>query len=186
MRIVGPNEAPQETDPYEDWLLAETIWLPHQMLEELKSLTVKGVHDFHLQILAQRHVELLVHGNMSVEEALRATDLVQNVLGSEPLPIDQCLIEHTIVPPPVSDYTYRYTSDDPHEVHNCIGHQLHIGANIDSAVGTILLLWAEMARQPVYDRLAKKKQLGDNVSSRVLSHNTLNSWEILVYGKKSC
>ncbi|KAK3079455.1 metalloprotease, partial [Teratosphaeriaceae sp. CCFEE 6253] len=65
---------------YSQWIVSDKTWLPEEMLADLDGVTAEDIRAFFPQALKQMHVEMLVHGNMYKEDALRTTDLVLNTL----------------------------------------------------------------------------------------------------------
>ncbi|PYH69812.1 LuxS/MPP-like metallohydrolase [Aspergillus vadensis CBS 113365] len=59
-------------------LINERSWAPSQLLEELPAVTAEDIRSFFPQMLQQKHIKILVHGNLNKEDALSLTNLVES------------------------------------------------------------------------------------------------------------
>ncbi|KAK3074824.1 metalloprotease [Teratosphaeriaceae sp. CCFEE 6253] len=170
---------------YSQWIVSNTTWLPEEMLADLDGITAEDVRAFFPQALKQMHVEMLVHGNMYKEDALRTTDLVLNTLKPVRLPPNQWPTRRMVVPPP-GDFAYKRTLRNPDNVNHCIDYTLLVGANVDRGTRAKLLLFAQMTSEPAFNQLRTKEQLGYVVSSGSVFHNTLASYRVLIQSERDC
>ncbi|KAK5116162.1 hypothetical protein LTR62_008488 [Meristemomyces frigidus] len=182
----------QYADPYRQvstfsrWLISEKTWLSEQYVDELDNVTAEDVKAFYPQILRQLFVEILVHGNLYKEDALRITDLVLNTLKPVPLPPSQWQTKRMLVPRWGTDAVYQRNLINPEQVNHCIDYHLFIGANIDYTMRAKLLLLAQMTSEPVFDQLRSKEQLGYVVSSGGVFQGTLAGFRFLIQSERDC
>ncbi|KAK3679815.1 metalloprotease [Recurvomyces mirabilis] len=176
----------RQISTYSRWLVSDKTWLSEQYEEELANVTVEDVRAFYPQLLRQMFVEILVHGNLYKEDALRITDLVLNTLKPLPLSPTQWQTKRMLVPPPGTDIVYPRTLVNPDNVNHCIDYILLIGANIDYTTRAKLLLLAQMTKEPIFDTLRTKEQLGYVVASSSNFHSTLASFRILIQSERDC
>ncbi|TKA83576.1 hypothetical protein B0A55_00413 [Friedmanniomyces simplex] len=184
-RNLEYTEPYRQIGTYSRWIVKEKGWLPEQMLEDLEGLTTDDIRAFYPQVLKQMHIELLVHGNMYKEDALRTADLVQNTLQPIRLPPNQWPTRRMLVPPP-GDYAYRKTLKNSDNVNHCIDYYMTVGANVDRATRAKLLLFAQMTSEPCFDQLRTKEQLGYVVSSGTVFQSRLASYRVLIQSEKDC
>ncbi|KAK4939060.1 metalloprotease, partial [Elasticomyces elasticus] len=170
---------------YSRWLAAERGWINEHMLAELPSVTADDVRAFFPQILRQLHIEILVHGNLYREDALKVTDLVQETLRPRRLPPSQWPIRRSIVIPPGSNYIYPRQLKDPANVNHCIEYMIFVGANKDRALRARLLLFAQIADEPCFDVLRTKEQLGYVVGSGAITMATVAGYRVLIQSEKN-
>ncbi|KAK1090410.1 metalloprotease, partial [Friedmanniomyces endolithicus] len=111
-RNLEYTEPFRQIGTYSRWIVKEKGWLPEQMLEDLEGLTSQDIRVFYPQMLKQMHIELLAHGNMYKEDALRTADLVYNTLKPVRLPPNQWPTRRMLVPQP-GDYAYQKTLKNP-------------------------------------------------------------------------
>lgn len=142
------------------YLTAERTWINEQFAAELGFIEADEVAAFFREILQQTHIEVLAHGNLYKEDALRMTDLVEKLLQSRPLPPSQWNVRRNMIIPRGSNYVYERTLKDPANVNHCIEYYLFVGSSMDHVLRAKLLLFAQMTDEPAFDQLRSKEQLG--------------------------
>lgn len=167
------------------WLGVERGFITPQLLEELPAVTADDVRAFIPQLLRQMHIEILVHGNMYREDALRITDLVESTLRPKKLPPSQWPIRRNIIVPAGSNFVYKRTLKDPANVNHAIDYALHTGINTDRESRAKLLLFAQMADEPCFDTLRTKEQLGYVVHSSAQMNAMTHNYRVLIQSEKS-
>ena len=169
---------------YSRWLNSDRGWINEQYLAELPHVEAENIRMFFPQLLHQLHIEVLAHGNLAKEDALKFTDLVQNILRPRKLPPNQWRIRRSLVFPPGANYVYERSLKDPANINHCIEYMLYIGSNQARDLRARLLLLAQMADEPCFDQLRTKEQLGYVVFSGASIHNTWIGYRILVQSEK--
>ena len=142
------------------WLGSERSWINEQYLAELPHLTPNDVLTFYPQLLDQIHIEVLAHGNLYKEDALRMTKLTESILKPRILPQSQWQIRRNLNFPEGCDFTYRRSLGDPANVNNCIEYYLHFGSVSDAKLRAKALLLAQLGDEQGFDQLRTKEQLG--------------------------
>ena len=170
---------------YSRWVIQQNGWTNDQYLEELPTITSEDVRNFFPQLLRQFHIEILAHGNLYREDALRYTDLVEKILRPRPLPPAQWPTRRSLVLPEGSNFVYKRELKDPANVNHCIEYLLFVANDIDRATRAKLLLLAQLAEEPVFDTLRTKEQLGYIVFSSPLLLGTLSGWRILIQSERT-
>ena len=170
---------------YSRWLISDRGWINEQYLAELPHIEAENIRVFFPQLLHQLHIELLAHGNLAKEDALKFTDLVQSVLRPRKLPPSQWPIRRTLIFPPGSNFVYERPLKDPANINHCIEYMLYVGSNRDRELRARLLLLAQIADEPCFDQLRTKEQLGYVVFSGASIHNTWVGYRILIQSEKS-
>ncbi|KAF2816319.1 LuxS/MPP-like metallohydrolase [Mytilinidion resinicola] len=167
------------------WLTTEKGWINEQLLAELHSVTAADVRAFFPQLLAQVHIELLAHGNIYKEDALKLTDMVESILKPKKLPSSQWRIRRSLLLPPGCNFVYERDLRDPANVNHCIEYMLYIGDPLNRQRKAKLLLMAQMADEPAFDQLRTKEQLGYVVFSGPTILNMWAGYRILIQSEKS-
>jgi insulysin len=170
---------------YSRLLNSEKGWITEQYLTELLHITEEDIRVFYPQLLHQLHIEVLAHGNLHREDALRFTDLVESVLHPRKLPASQWPVRRTLIFPPGSNYLYERPLKDPANVNHCIEYILYAGNNQDRRLRAKVLLLAQIADEPCFDQLRTKEQLGYVVFSGATVHNTWIGYRILIQSEKT-
>lgn len=170
---------------YSRWLNSEKGWVNEQLLSELPSVTAADIRSFFPQLLSQVHIEVLAHGNLYKEDALKLTDMVELTLKPRKLPPAQWPIRRSLIFPPASNFVYERNLKDLANVNHCIEYLLYVGNNSDRTLRAKLLLTAQMTDEPAFDQLRTKEQLGYVVFSGVSVNNMWAGYRILIQSEKN-
>ncbi|GES66360.1 a-pheromone processing metallopeptidase Ste23 [Aspergillus terreus] len=170
---------------YTRYLTAEKNWLNEQYAAELEHIEPEDISCFFPQLLRQNHIEVLAHGNLYKEDALRMTDSVENILKSRPLPQSQWHVRRNIIIPPGSNYIYERDLKDPANVNHCIEYYLFLGSMTDDKLRSKLLLFAQMTDEPAFDQLRSKEQLGYVVWSGARYSATTIGYRVIIQSERT-
>ncbi|KAE8149605.1 a-pheromone processing metallopeptidase Ste23 [Aspergillus avenaceus] len=170
---------------YTRYLTAEKAWVNEQYAAELEHIEPEDIACFFPQLLRQNHIEVLAHGNLYKEDALRMTDSVENILKSRPLPQSQWYVRRNVIIPPGSDYVFERTLKDPANVNHCIEYYLFVGNITDDALRAKLLLFAQMTDEPAFDQLRSKEQLGYVVWSGARYSATTVGYRVIIQSERT-
>ena len=169
---------------FTNWLGSERGWLNEQYLAEITHLTPEDITHFYPQLLRQLHLEILCHGNLYKEDALRLTDLVESTLKPRILPQTQWTIARNLILAPGSDFTYQRTLGDPANVNHCIEYYLFIGSVIDRIIRAKTLLLAQMTEEIGFDQLRTKEQLGYIVFTGTKVSATTIGYRVIIQSER--
>lgn len=150
----------RQVGDYTTWLGREKGWINEALLAEHVHLQPEDISNFYPQLLGQVYIDLLAHGNIYKEDALRMTRLVESTLKPRSLPESQWQVRRNLLLPPGSDWTYRHKLGDPGNVNHCIEYYLFVGAHSDRVLRAKLLLLAQLTDEAGFDQLRTKEQLG--------------------------
>ncbi|KAF4965839.1 hypothetical protein FSARC_6403 [Fusarium sarcochroum] len=166
---------------YINWLNApERDFIVEELATELSCVTLEGVRLFQKQMLGQNFIEVYVHGNMYKEDALKATDMVESILKPRVLPKAQWPILRSPILPEGSNHVFKKTLKDPANVNHCIETWFYVGSREDREVRTKTLLLDQMLREPAFDQLRTKEQLGYIVFSGPRAFSTTYGFRFLI------
>ncbi|KAM0361860.1 hypothetical protein ACHAO7_011842 [Fusarium culmorum] len=166
---------------YANWLNApERHFIVEELADELSSVTLEGVRLFQKQMLGQVFIEVYVHGNMYKEDALKATDIVASTLKPRVLPQAQWPVLRSLIPTKGSNHVFRKTLMDPANVNHCVETWFYVGSGEDREVRTKTLLLEQMFREPAFDQLRTKEQLGYIVFSGPRAFSTTYGFRLLI------
>ncbi|KAI1768853.1 LuxS/MPP-like metallohydrolase [Hypoxylon sp. FL1150] len=167
------------------WLTSEHEYVVEQLVGVLPGITAEGVRHFHKQVMSQLHIEAYVHGNVYKEEALKFTDMIENVLKPRVLPKDEWPLIRSLIFPPGSNYLFRKTLKDPANVNHCIEYFLHTGDKGDRAVRAKTQLLEQFIHEPAFDQLRTKEQLGYVVFSGLRSSATTYGFRFIIQSERT-
>ncbi len=166
------------------WLGREKGWLNEQFLTELLPLQPDDISNFFPQVLRQFHVELLAHGNIYKEDALRMTQLVGSTLNPRLLPQSQWQVRRDLILPQGGDFTYRRILADPANVNHCIEYYIFIGEVADRVLRAKLILLAQMTDEIGFDQLRTKEQLGYVVFTGARTGATTMGYRVIIQSER--
>ena len=169
---------------YITWLSSDKAWINEQYLAEAARLTPEDISSFYPQLLDQVHLEVLCHGNIHKEEALRITDLVASTLKPRALPVTQWQMARNLILSPGSDYTFQRKLGDPANVNHCIEYYLYVGDVVDRVLRAKLLLLGQMTEEAGFDQLRTKEQLGYIVFTGVKMQATTMGYRVIIQSER--
>ena len=167
------------------WLGSERAWIGEQYQAELLHLTPEDISTFCPQILRQLHIEVLAHGNIYKEDALRMTDLVESTLNPRPLPQTSWQVRRNLALPPGSDFTFKRSLADPANVNHCIEYYLYLGDAADRALRAKLQLFGQITEEPGFDQMRTKEQLGYIVFTGPKISATTIGYRVLIQSERT-
>ena len=169
---------------YVQWLTHEKSWTNHQCAVELPNIEVDDIQAFIPQILGHNHIEILAHGNLYKEDALKMANLVETILKPRPLPPSLWHLRRNILLAPGSNYTYPRRLVDPANVNHTIEYNLLIGDRTDRPLKAKAQLLAQMLQEPTFDQLRTKEQLGYIVFSGARISVATTFYRVLVQSER--
>jgi insulysin len=169
---------------YVRWLTLEHCWINHQYTAELPNIEAGDVQAFIPQILGQNHIEILAHGNLYREDAMKMANLVEAILKPRPLPQSLWHLRRNVILPPGSNYTYQRKLVDPANVNHTIEYSLLIGDRTDRKLKVKAQLFAQMLQEPTFDQLRTKEQLGYVVFSGARSSIATTMYRVLIQSER--
>ena len=166
------------------WLSSDKAWINEQYLAEVAHLTSEDISSFYPQLLRQVHLEILCHGNIYKEDALRITDLVESTLKPRALPITQWQTTRNLILSPGSDYTFQRKLGDAANVNHCIEYYVFVGDVVDRVLRAKLLLLGQMTEEAGFDQLRTKEQLGYIVFTGVKMQATTMGYRVIIQSER--
>ena len=170
---------------YTSWLSSDKAWINEQYLAETTHLTPEDISCFYPQLLRQVHLEVLCHGNIYKEDALRITDLVESTLKPRALSLAQCQMARNLILSPGSDYTFQRKLGDPANVNHCIEYFIFVGDVVDRVLKAKLLLLGQMTEEAGFDQLRTKEQLGYIVFTGVKTQATTMGYRVIIQSERA-
>lgn len=174
----------RQVGDFTGWLGREKGWINEQYLTELIPLQADDISSFFPQILRQFHIEILAHGNIYKEDALRMTQLVESILKPRILPHLQWQVRRDLILPKGTDFTYRRTLADPANVNHCIEYYVFVGDVADRVLRAKLILLAQMTDEIGFDQLRTKEQLGYIVFTGARMGATTMGYRVIIQSER--
>ncbi|KAF2685190.1 hypothetical protein K458DRAFT_417258 [Lentithecium fluviatile CBS 122367] len=171
---------------YSRWFRTDSSCMIEDLAKELEGVTAQDVQQFFPQVLAQCHIEILCHGNLYKEEALKITDLVEKTIKPRTLPPNQWPVKRCLILPSGSNFIYERQLRDPANINHCIEYTLYLGNRMDPVLRAKQLLIGQMTDEPVFNQLRTIEQLGYVVFSGPTAGITYAGYRILIQSEKDC
>ncbi|XP_033632870.1 insulin-degrading enzyme-like [Asterias rubens] len=170
---------------YTTVLMSEQAWTKEEMFECMDEVTIDRMKAFIPQFLSRLHIEALVHGNMTQQQALEAMEMVETVLktkgNTKPLLPSQLIRHREIQLPDGCFYNYQRHND----VHSSSGIEVYYQTDVQSTrSNTLLELFCQIISEPCFDTLRTKEQLGYIVFSGVRRSNGVQGLRFIIQSEK--
>ncbi|KAJ0100678.1 hypothetical protein J7T55_000468, partial [Diaporthe amygdali] len=174
-----------QVEEYTTWLNTEHDFLVEHYNDELDTITCEATRTFQKEVLSQMHMEVLVHGNLYKEDALKLTSMLENKVQTRALPSLQWPISRSLLFPPGSNYVYRKMLSDPANLNHCIEYWLYIGQKDERMARAKVVLLEQILYEPVFNQLRTKEQLGYAVFIDMKNSATTLGFRILIQSEKT-
>ena len=156
LRNFEYQEPYRQITAYRAWLSTRNTWASHQLLAELPLVTTEDVSLFFPQVLRQLHIEILVHGNLSTEEAFRSAHIIEAALQPRSFPSSQWDPTRNLLTPRGMDVLYQRILQNASNTSHCVDYTIQIGDTQDRTLQAKLLLFAQVV-EPLFDKLRTKE-----------------------------
>lgn len=163
-------------------LLSEQVWLKDELLKATSQLTAERVQQFIPQFLSKVHVECLLHGNVTMLEAMETAKLIESKLTSTlpymvPLLPRQLILYREIKLENGSHFVFEVENKS----HNSSCIEVYYQTSLQSTESNMHLeLLAQILSEPCFSTLRTKEQLGYIVFSGIHRTNGAQGLRIIV------
>lgn len=140
------------------------MWTNEEKLRELEDLTADDIQMFFPSILTHLHMEALVHGNVTKEEALSMIRIVEDVMRPKLLSPSQLVSHRRLLLPEGGCFIHQRDVMDKNNVNSAIEYYCQVGDVTQVSLRARLSLLAQIAQEPCFDQLRTKEQLGRSFS----------------------
>lgn len=171
-------------------LLLEQVWVTHDLLDACAQLTVESVRDFIPQLLSKIHVECLIHGNITKDEALKIASFVESKLTSP----NDCNKGNIIPLLPMQLVLFREVSlergshflyETENKLHKPSCTEIYYQTGLQSTEANMLLeLFSQIISEPCFTVLRTDEQLGYIVWSGLRRTNGTQGLRLIVQSDK--
>ncbi|XP_033214183.1 insulin-degrading enzyme isoform X2 [Belonocnema kinseyi] len=171
-------------------LLAEQVWVKDELLDASSRLTVESVREFIPQLLTKMHVECLIHGNVTRDEALKTAGLIQSKLTNPneshkgtiiPLLPSQLVLFREVDLEHGRHFLYEIVN----KLHKSSCTEVYYQSGLQSTESNMLLeLFAQIISEPCFKVLRTDEQLGYIVFSGIRKTNGAQGLRIIVQSDK--
>ena len=148
-----------------DWILAECNWTVKELLETEEDVTVESVSLFVSKLFNRFHIEGLIHGNITRDEAMKVIDTFKaHFPKSKPISQSQQWRNREIQLSDDSNLLYEM-SNSVHQT-NGIRVYFQIGVDDNGRHKCLLQMFLQIIDEQFFDSLRTKQQLGYSLSNK--------------------
>lgn len=174
---------------YASQLMVHECWHLDEYVEVLKRpVDLGSLARIVRECLGRTQVEVLVHGNATVEEAREAAGILEaslRALGAQALP--EVSHRHVVRLPagPATIFEYDLASDNPSQENCCTQNVYQVGTiEEDRQRAACCAVACHLAGTSCYDRLRTQEQLGYTVQAWALTEHHVMALSVLVQGNR--
>ncbi|CAG8596514.1 4609_t:CDS:10, partial [Acaulospora morrowiae] len=179
--LDAPNE---QAVYYHFYLFRNSIWTIEEKLKALENVTLQDVQLFYPELLAHLQIEALVHGNVSKDEALKLSQMVEDILRPKPLLPTQLIGNRSIVLPQGRKFVYQRDVYDANNINSAVEYYIQGGDVMDVNLKAKFSLMVQVSHEPCFDQLRTKEQLGYLVSCGLRSYARSLGMRIIVQSER--
>ncbi|KAH7911404.1 Metalloenzyme, LuxS/M16 peptidase-like protein [Hygrophoropsis aurantiaca] len=151
------------SDYYGRYMLTEQQWTLEEKLPQVPSITADELQVHVRQLLSQASIRMLVTGNMYKDEAIKLSEMVEEVLQASPLSSDE-VVDRALILPESSNYVWTAPVPNPNELNSSLTYYMHLGELTSPRARVIGSLLAQIMSEPAFNVLRTQEQLGYIVS----------------------
>ncbi|KAI8612850.1 Metalloenzyme, LuxS/M16 peptidase-like protein [Chytriomyces sp. MP71] len=170
---------------FASYVTQEKLWTSEEKLEVLDDISAEDVEAFYPQLLARLNVEGFVFGNVEASEAVALAKALQEELRCKSLPAalhNQVVRTHIF--PNGKHLIHQRQVANVNQLNSALEHLIQIGDVSNADLRTKTLLFAQIAKEPCFDVLRTKEQLGYIVASGIRKQTGMISFRILIQSEK--
>ncbi|XP_003701355.1 insulin degrading metalloproteinase isoform X2 [Megachile rotundata] len=163
-------------------LLSEQVWMKDELLQATSQLTAERLQQFIPQFLSQIHIECLIHGNMTMSEAIDTVRKIESKLTTTFPHVTPLLPRQLILYREIKlEDGHHFLFEVQNKFHSSSCTQVYFQTGLQSTESNMLLeLLAQLISEPCFTILRTKEQLGYIVYSGVRRTNGAQGLRIIV------
>ncbi|KAJ3108951.1 Insulinase (Peptidase M16) [Phlyctochytrium planicorne] len=182
-------EAPhQHASYYGSYVTQERLWTSDEKLEALKAtsdITPADIQAFYPQLLSRLFVEGFVIGNVEVEEAKELAALIETHLAPKSFPSsvkEQTM--RTLIIPTGHKVVFERDVPNPNQPNSSIEFNVQIGDVVDDVLRIKTMLLAQITKEPCFNVLRTKEQLGYIVFSGLRKQTGMLGLRVIIQSER--
>lgn len=166
-------------------LLNDRSWAIEDRQEALDHIEFDDFKNFIGFALKQSFVEGLIVGNFQKADVQEIIEIVETTVQFSPLSDAQKVKPRSYRLTPGKTYRYDKLLPDEKNTNSCIQYFIHIGDVADVKLYAYTELLAQLIKEPAFDTLRTKEQLGYIVFSGVLEARTVLGLRLIIQSERN-
>ena len=162
-----------------DILLQATKWTIQDKMEALKQITLDDFISFSKRLLESFKLELLVHGNVLMDEAQQLADIILD--GIQPQQPTSLPSKQVLQLDQGKDYLFRIDGFNPQNTNSCV-HNIYLSGPMVLESSARIAVVHHLLQEPAFNQLRTEQQLGYVVFTSVhtTGHDQLKGVSMLI------
>ncbi|KAJ3113502.1 Insulinase (Peptidase M16) [Phlyctochytrium bullatum] len=175
----------QHASYYGSYVTQEKLWTSEEKLEALNDITAADISSFYPQLLSRLFVEGLVVGNYDAQEAASLAALVDKCLTPSAFPSSvKEVTMRTLQIPSGSKVVLKLDVPNVNQPNSAIEYNVQVGDVANDLLRVKTLLLSQIAREPCFDILRTKEQLGYIVFSGLRKQTGMIGFRIIIQSER--
>ena len=145
---------------YSTYLLTERMWTQHEKLRVVNDVSPHEMQEYIGKVFSRMHIDMLVQGNVTSEQARSLLDAVQQHIAYDALPPQDNVPPRSLVLAPGTNIAWRMPVANKDNNNSSLEYYCQVGDPSDVRLRATLALFAQIANEPCFDQLRTKEQLG--------------------------
>ena len=143
---------------YSTYLLTERMWTQHEKLRVVNDVSPHEMQEYIGKVFSRMHVDMLVQGNVTSEQARSLLDAVQQHIAYDALPPQDNVPPRSLVLAPGTNIAWRMPVANKDNNNSSLEYYCQVGDPSDVRLRATLALFAQIANEPCFDQLRTKEQ----------------------------
>ncbi|ORX72295.1 LuxS/MPP-like metallohydrolase [Linderina pennispora] len=144
-------------------------WHYEVLLRELDRITGERLQMFADTLFDTTRIKMLLTGNFCERDALAAIDSTVEILGTAPLP-EYMRVQELVHRFDPGRYLHQFEMPDTSTLNSAVSMQIYAGPVCDQRERSIITLLVHIMREPLFDRLRTKEQLGYSIRGQYTAY----------------
>lgn len=175
-----PKENPYSHAMFDELgCMQEHLWTHQEKLASIDALTPAQLDDFAAQLLSHAELDLFVHGNVAQSDVRAIATQVQEVIPVRPLYASQLALNRAVQLSPAVSYLRQRPALNPVDANSASLNLYQLGENTVE-LHAVAELFAHLVREPLFNRLRTKEQLGYLVWSNLVTVHGVLHFRVLL------
>ncbi|PVG04445.1 hypothetical protein CPB86DRAFT_778728 [Serendipita vermifera] len=161
---VYMRQSREVSDMFLSQVRSEKLMTAPEKRKELNETTIDHIQLHKRQLFETSFFTLLVHGNISRDQAIVCAEEIQRIISGRPLPLSQRASHRTLLLPTGCNYAYDALVPNVDEENSAISFYCHVGDVADPRTRALNSLLSSMINEPFFNVMRTQEQLGYSVS----------------------
>lgn len=166
-------------------VLNEQVWDVEEKIPVLEEITFEDLSNFVPLIFKQAFVETLIEGNFHQKEAHEIIEVIETTVKTQPLTKTQKIKSRSYWIPENKTYRYEKELIDEKNTNSCVLYFIQVGELANSPLQCTTELLAQLIKEPAFNILRTKEQLGYVVFSGLQESRTTFGIKVIIQSERN-